>query len=64
MTDARSGIERIVYAYAERVDAGDFVGMADLFRHATYKGGGPADPDRLCSRVLMELAEKLSSAER
>ena len=34
--DVRSAIEHIVYGYAERVDAGDFAGLADLFRDATY----------------------------
>jgi 3-phenylpropionate/cinnamic acid dioxygenase small subunit len=43
MEDARSGIERIVYGYADRVDAGDFAGMAELFAHALYKVS-PDDP--------------------
>lgn len=30
--DARS-IENLVYAYAERIDAGDFEGVAELFAH-------------------------------
>jgi 3-phenylpropionate/cinnamic acid dioxygenase small subunit len=30
--DARR-IENLIYAYAERIDAGDFVGVAELFRH-------------------------------
>src|SRR5262249_22533050 len=30
--DARA-IENLVYAYAERIDLGDFEGVADLFRH-------------------------------
>ena len=57
MTDARSGIERIVYGYAERVDAGDFVGMADLFRHAVYKGGGPDDPGVVGSEAMLAIQE-------
>lgn len=32
MDDARE-IENLVYAYAERIDAGDFDGVAELFRH-------------------------------
>ena len=42
MEDVRRAIERIVYGYAERVDAGDFAGMAELFSHARYK---PAPDD-------------------
>jgi len=33
-----------VYGYAARVDLGDFAGVAQLFAHAKYKGGGPDDP--------------------
>ena len=33
-----------MYGYAERVDLGDFAGVAELFAHAKYKGGGPDDP--------------------
>ncbi len=58
MTDARSGIERIVYAYADRVDHGDFVGMAELFRHATYKGGGPDDPGVFGSEPMLAIQEQ------
>jgi 3-phenylpropionate/cinnamic acid dioxygenase small subunit len=57
VTDARSGIERIVYAYADRVDAGDFVGMAELFRHATYKGGGPDDPGVVGAEPMLAIQE-------
>ncbi len=43
-SDVRTAIEHIVYGYAARVDAGDFDGVAELFAHARYKGGGPDDP--------------------
>ena len=33
-----------MYGYAARVDLGDFAGVAELFAHAKYKGGGPDDP--------------------
>jgi 3-phenylpropionate/cinnamic acid dioxygenase small subunit len=33
MTDSARAIENLVYAYAERIDAGDFAGVGDLFRH-------------------------------
>jgi 3-phenylpropionate/cinnamic acid dioxygenase small subunit len=42
--DLRTAIEHIVYGYAERVDLGDFAGVAELFADALYKGGGPDDP--------------------
>ncbi|MEX2253905.1 MAG: nuclear transport factor 2 family protein [Acidimicrobiia bacterium] len=41
---ARNAIEHIVYGYAERIDLGDIAGVAELFAHARYKGGGPDDP--------------------
>ena len=40
--DASRAIENLVYAYAERMDAGDFSGVAALFDRATYgPAGGP-----------------------
>jgi 3-phenylpropionate/cinnamic acid dioxygenase small subunit len=42
--EVRNAIEHIVYGYAERIDLGDFAGVAELFAHAKYKGGGPDDP--------------------
>jgi len=44
VSEARDAIEHIVYGYADRVDHGDFAGVAQLFAHAKYKGGGPDDP--------------------
>lgn len=35
--DARDAITRLLFAYAEGVDAGDFAGVAALFAHATYR---------------------------
>jgi 3-phenylpropionate/cinnamic acid dioxygenase small subunit len=32
--DSRSEIEKLLYLYAERIDTGDFEGLADLFSHA------------------------------
>ena len=43
MSDARStaddwhAVETLIMTYAERVDLGDFAGVADLFTHATYR---------------------------
>jgi hypothetical protein len=59
VTDARTAIEHIVYGYAARVDAGDFAGLADLFRHATYKGGGPDDPGVAGSAAVLEIQERM-----
>ena len=33
MPDSAREIENLVYAYAERIDAGDLAGVAELFRH-------------------------------
>jgi len=59
VTDARTAIEHIVYGYAARVDAGDFAGLADLFRHATYKGGGADDPGVVGSAAVLEIQERM-----
>jgi len=59
MNDARNAIEHIVYGYAERVDAGDFAGVADLFAHARYKGGGPDDPGVEGSQPVLEIMESM-----
>jgi 3-phenylpropionate/cinnamic acid dioxygenase small subunit len=59
MTDARTAIERIVYGYAERVDAGDFAGLAELFRDATYKGGGPDDPGVVGAEAVLAIQEQM-----
>lgn len=52
--DARSAIEHIVYGYAERLDAGDFEGVAELFAHARYRGGGYDDPGAEGSAHVLE----------
>ena len=40
MSRAREAIEHLIFSYAERIDAGDLEGVADLFRHAelTFDG--------------------------
>ena len=37
-------ITKLIYGYAERIDAGDFAGVADVFAHATltFEGFGDA----------------------
>jgi 3-phenylpropionate/cinnamic acid dioxygenase small subunit len=39
-TTSRSAIERLIFLYAERIDAGDFAGVADLFSDAVIKVSG------------------------
>jgi 3-phenylpropionate/cinnamic acid dioxygenase small subunit len=34
-SECRWQIEQLIYRYAERIDLGDFEGVADLFEHAT-----------------------------
>ena len=57
--DARTAIEHIVYGYAERVDLGDFAGVAELFANAVYKGGGPDDPGVEGSAPVQEILETM-----
>ncbi|MCJ7437555.1 MAG: nuclear transport factor 2 family protein [Acidimicrobiia bacterium] len=55
----RTAIEHIVYGYAERVDLGDFAGVAELFADARYKGGGPADPGVEGSAPVQQIFETM-----
>jgi len=48
-----------VYGYAERVDLGDFAGVAQLFAHAKYKGGGPDDPGVDGAAPVREILETM-----
>ena len=57
--DARTAIEHIVYGYAERVDLGDFAGVAELFANAVYKGGGPDDPGVEGSAPVQQILETM-----
>jgi 3-phenylpropionate/cinnamic acid dioxygenase small subunit len=38
--DSRTEIERLIFHYAERIDAGDFEGVADLLANAVVKASG------------------------
>ena len=38
--DSRAVITNLVYRYAERIDLGDFEGVAELFRHAEVTADG------------------------
>jgi 3-phenylpropionate/cinnamic acid dioxygenase small subunit len=40
MDDARSAITDLLYTYAERIDAGDYDGLANLFAHAEITAEG------------------------
>ena len=37
MSSAADAITQLIYLYAERLDAGDFEGVAQLFEHATFR---------------------------
>ncbi len=41
---AGEAITKLIYTYAERIDLGDFAGVAELFEHATltFEGFGDA----------------------
>lgn len=50
--DSRHEIEKLIYTYAERIDLGDFDGVARLFASATYAAAGrPAlsGSEQVCS---------------
>lgn len=39
VSDDVRAIEKLIYDYAERIDAGDFEGVAELFRHGRIQAG-------------------------
>lgn len=45
MPDSARDIENLLYTYAERIDAGDFEGVADLFTHARILGQENGPPE-------------------
>jgi ketosteroid isomerase-like protein len=55
VTDARAAISNLIYTYAERIDAGDFAGVAELFARAvvTAEGG----EERRGSAEVLEMYE-------
>jgi hypothetical protein len=55
----RDAIEHIVYGYADRVDRGDFAGVAALFERAKYKGGGPDDPGVDGAAPVLQILESM-----
>lgn len=46
MSDDHVAITNLVYTYAERIDAGDFAGVAELLAHADVSGEGGGAPVR------------------
>ncbi|HVT42632.1 MAG TPA: nuclear transport factor 2 family protein [Acidimicrobiales bacterium] len=44
MERASEAIPKLIYTYAERIDAGDFAGIGDLFAHATLTFEGFDNP--------------------
>lgn len=48
-----------MYGYAERIDLGDLAGVAALFAHATYKGGGPDDPGVEGAAAVQQILETM-----
>ena len=46
MTDAAREIENLLYRYAERIDAGDLEGVADLFAHGRVAASPDARPEQ------------------
>lgn len=54
MERAADAIPKLIYTYAERIDAGDFAGVAELFAHATltFEGFGDAVTGREAIEAL------------
>ena len=61
MSTARDEITELLFCYAERIDAGDFEGLADLFTHAEMTFAGY---DQVCSGRQEVLARYTSSTRR
>lgn len=64
MADSARDIENLLYDYAERIDAGDLDGVADLFRHGRILGQENGPPEtvfegRDAVRKLYELATRI-----
>ncbi len=45
MAESAREIENLLYSYAERVDAGNLTGVADLFQHGRVKSAPDAPPE-------------------
>ena len=51
MPDSAREIENLLHVYAERMDAGDLEGVADLFAHGRVAGSAEASPEQMFSRM-------------
>ncbi len=49
MADTARTLENLIYAYAEKIDAGDFSGVAGLFAHGRIQAAGPDEPVTIAS---------------
>lgn len=47
MADSAREIENLLYTYAERIDAGNLEGVADLFAHGRIQAAPDASPDAI-----------------
>lgn len=61
--DSARQIENLIYSYAERIDAGDFDGVADLFAHGRIHGQENGPPETVFEgrdrvRGLYEMATR------
>lgn len=64
MTDPARQIENLIYSYAERIDAGDLDGVADLFAHGRICGVENGPPETVFEgtarvRQMYEMATRL-----
>ena len=50
MADAARAIENLLHIYAERIDAGDLQGLAQLFTHGRIRPGRDAPAERRALR--------------
>ncbi len=64
MSDSARDIENLLYTYAERIDAGDLDGVADLFAHGRICGMENGPPETVFTgtagvRAMYEMATRL-----
>jgi 3-phenylpropionate/cinnamic acid dioxygenase small subunit len=64
MTDSARQIENLLYTYAERIDAGDLDGVAEMFAHGRICGMEDGPPETVFTgttgvRAMYEMATRL-----
>ena len=64
MADSARDIENLIYAYAERIDAGDLDGVAELFAHGRIRGMEDGPPETVFTgtagvRAMYDMAIRL-----